>query len=304
MLRKKLFFTIFYFLIAGMVIYPSCSSDTTKTIGVTLLTKQLGFYQDLQKGLENAAKKYRYKLLVVSSEFDSAKQANQIDDFIVKKVDAMVICPCDSRSVGVSISAANRAKIPVFTSDIANLSRQGRVVSHVASDNIEGGRQAGKLMARALKGKGKIAIISHPLVTSVLDRVKGFKEVLSKYPDIKIVAETSAWGQRSKAMSVMEDLLQKFKDLDGVFGINDDTALGALAAIEAAGRAGKVIIVGYDATPEAKKAIQQGKIYGDAVQYPIKMGEATIEAIHKYFKGEKVSSFIPIEVGVWTRESK
>ena len=74
-------------------------------------------------------------------------------------------------------------------------------------------------------------------------------------------------------MSVKEDLLQNHKDLNGVFGINDDTALGALAAIEAAGKAGKVIIVGYNATPEAKKAIKQGKIYGDAVQFPIKMGE-------------------------------
>lgn len=279
------------------------SLAATKTIGVTLLTREHQFYRDLEAGLVNEAKKFGYKLIIVAGEFDAAKQAAQIDDFISQKVDALIVAPCDSRAVGSSIAEANKANIPVFTVDIANLSTQGKVVSHIASDNVEGGRQAGKLMAKALNGKGKVVIINHPGVTSVLDRVEGFREVIAKYPGIRIIADAPAWGQRDKAMALMEDLLLKVPDIDGVFGINDDSALGALAAIEGAGKTGKIVIVGYDATPEAKQAIKAGKIYGDAIQYPTKIGTLAIQTIHDYFSGKKVPSVIPVEVGAWTKDS-
>ncbi len=280
----------------------SCGKKGEKTIGVTLLTKQHQFYQTLLKGLKEEAGKYNYDLLVVSGEFDAAKQANQIEDFIVKKVDAMIVCPCDASSIGVSIVEANKANIPVFTADIANISKSGKVVSHIASDNIQGGMEAGKLLAKALNGKGKIAIINHPTVTSVLDRVKGFKQVIKKYPGIEIVADISAEGQRSKAMAAMEDLLQRHSDLDGVFGINDDSALGALAAVESARKSHKIVIVGYDATDEAKIAIKAKKIYGDVIQYPYEIGVLTIQAINKHLNGEKVPDVIPVKVGSWTGE--
>lgn len=102
----------------------------------------------------------------------------------------------------------------------------------------------------------------------------------------------------------MEDILVRLPDVDGVFGINDDSALGALAAIEAAGKAGQIIIVGYDATPEAKAAIEAGKIYGDAIQYPDKIGRLTIETIGRYFRGEQVPEVIPVEVGQYKKGSK
>src|SRR5438874_3338604 len=92
-----------------------------KTIGVTLLTVQHQFYQDLRAGLESEAKRHNYRLLVSTAEFDPARQANQIDEFIVQKVNAIVVCPCDSRTVGSSIAAANDAHIPVVTADIASL---------------------------------------------------------------------------------------------------------------------------------------------------------------------------------------
>ena len=277
------------------------TSTQGKTIGVTLLTKQHIFYQDLEKGLLAEAGKTGYQVTVLAAEFDPAKQANQVEDFIAKKVDAIVISPCDSHGVGAAISEANRAHIPVFTADIANLSKEGKVVAHIASDNVEGGRQAGELLAEAISRKGNIAVINHPTVASVLDRVKGFKEVIAKYPDINIVADVSASGQRANAMKVAEDILQKHTDLVGIFGINDDSALGALAAVSAAGKKGKIAIVGYDATPEAKKAIADGGMYGDAVQYPVAIGTLTIRTIADYFAGKPVREYIPVDVGSWTR---
>jgi ribose transport system substrate-binding protein len=281
---------------------PESAPEGGKTIGVTLLTKQHIFYQDLEKGLLSEAAKNGFTVTVLAAEFDPAKQANQVEDFIAKKVDAIVISPCDSYGIGAAIAEANQAGIPVFTADIANLSNEGKVVAHIASDNVEGGRQAGLLMAKALDGKGDIAIINHPEVASVMDRVEGFKEALAAYPDIKIVADISASGQRANAMKVTEDILQNHADLRGIFGINDDSALGALAAVTAAGKQGKIAIVGYDATPEAKKAIADGGMYGDAIQYPDKIGRLTVQTIANYFAGKPVPEYVPVEVGSWTAE--
>ncbi|HHY31477.1 MAG TPA: substrate-binding domain-containing protein [Firmicutes bacterium] len=277
----------------------------TKLIGVTLLTREHQFYRDLEAGLRSEAAKYGFELQVVAGEFDFGKQAAQIDDFISKKVDALIIAPCDSLAVGGSIAEANKAGIPVFTVDIMNLSPQGKVVCAVQSDNVEGGRQAGRLMVQALKDKGgKVVIINHPGVTSVLDRVEGFREIIAQHPEIKIIADVPAWGQRDRAMAAMEDILLRVPDVAGVFGINDDSALGAVAAIEAAGKLGKIVVVGYDATPEAKDAIKAGKIYGDAIQYPTLIGQKAIQAIADYFAGKKVPEKINVEVGVWTKDSK
>jgi len=299
-------------LIQVMLVVGSCNKDEPsgnaiqdssggrKTVGVSLLTMQHQFYQELRLGLESAGKERGLRLLIVSAEFDSTRQANQLDEFIVQKVDAIVVCPCDSRSVGASIVAANQANIPVFTADIANTSPIGKVVSHIASDNMLGGREAAKLLASAMKNKGDVAILSHPEVASVSDRVKGFKEQVAAFPDMRIVAELSAEGKRDKAVKVMEDLLQSQPDLGGIFGINDDTVLGALAAIESSGKTGKVHIVGYDATPEARSKIASGAIFGDVVQNPRRIGELTIAAIADYFSGRTPPAVIPVEVGVYT----
>jgi ribose transport system substrate-binding protein len=290
-----------------VLLIGACRESTTKSapknhkvIGVTLLTMQHQFYQELRAGLEEEAKKHGYELLVSAAEMDATRQSNQIDEFIVQKVDALIVCPCDSRTVGTSIDAANKAGIPVVTADIASNSTIGKVTSHIASDNIQGGRKAAQLMIKALGGKGSVAILSHPEVMSVSDRVKGFKEELAKNPGIKIAAELSCEGKRDKAVKVMEDLLQSNPDLSGVFGINDDSALGALAAIEAAGKSGKVKIVGYDATPEARSKIKAGAIYGDVIQQPRQIGILTIGAIKEIFDGRTPASVIPVEVDVFT----
>ena len=287
-----------------------------KTIGVSLLNLQHEFYQDLREGMLKGARKYGYDLKILSADFDPAVQANHIRDFIVQKVDAMIICPCDSKTVGTSIEDANKAGIPVFTADIKNDSPQGKVIAHVASDNYRGGVLAAELMSEALSGKGDVTLITHPGVESCTERIRGFKDKIKDYPDIKIMEELSAEGQRDKALDVARDIMTKHPDLNGIFGINDDSALGALAAVEAAGKVGKVKIVGYDATQEARRRISERKVYGDVIQYPKVMGEKTLDMIHEHFafkaiprehleaflKGEQLR--IPIEGGVWKGEAK
>lgn len=268
-----------------------------KVIGVTLLTKTHAFYQDLEAGMRKAAKEAGYELAVDSAEFKASDQEKQIDNFIVQKVAAIVVCPADSASVGGAIKKANAAGIPVFTADIA--AKEGDVVCHIASDNRQGGRKAGEYLAKALNGKGQVIIIDHPAVTSVQDRVAGFEEAIRNYPGIEIVEKPPAEGQRSKAREVMANKLIEYPKLAGVFGINDDSALGALAACEATKGAEKIVIVGYDATPEAREKILKGtQLKADVVQFPEKMGVVAIQTVVKYLKGEKVPRNIPIEVGI------
>ena len=118
---------------------------------------------------------------------------------------------------------------------------------------------------------------------------------------MKIVADIDGGGERAKSSSVMEDILQAHKDLKGVFGINDDSALGAAKAIDAAGLKGKIVVVGYDATPEARAAIASGSMYGDAIQHPDQIGAKTIDAIHDYFAGKTPPRKISVAVGTFTK---
>jgi ribose transport system substrate-binding protein len=273
-----------------------------KTIGVSIQNREAQFYQDMESGMRAEAAKYGYNLIVVDANRDNARQQSQVEDFISKKVDAIVLTPYDSQAIGSAIVEANSAGIPVFTADIASTSREGKVVAHIASDNVQGGIAAAKLICQAVGSSGSVAIIDEPEVTSVQDRVKGFRQgIAQNCPQVTIVADVDSGGTRDKANSDAGDILQAHKDLKGIFGINDDSALGALTAVKAAGLTGKVAVVGYDATPEARKAIAGGDMYGDAIQYPNRIGATTVDVIHDYFAGTKQPYFVKIDVGTFTR---
>lgn len=272
----------------------------TYRVGVTLLTKSHPFYQQLESAMQEVAARENVKLNIQSAEFDMKDQQAQIENFITQRVDAMVVCPVDSDTIGGAIKEANKAKIPVFTADIS--ANSGDVVCHVASDNIAGGRLAGEYMAKLLNGKGKIIIIDHPKVMSVRDRTKGFVEAVAKYPGIKIIARPPGDGERGKSMDVMETMLQSHPEINGVFAINDSTALGALAALRQAKK--NIVIVGYDGDPEARAEILKGSpLKADSVQYPRKIGVTTIEMVVKYLKGETVPAKVPVEVGIIDKAS-
>ena len=198
-------------LILGVLVllgFSSCSRKATseKTLGVTLLTKEHVFYRDLEMGLKNAAQERGFNLVITSGDWDLAKQQGQIENFIVQKVAAIIVCPVNSKGIGPAIEKANQAGIPVFTADIK--ANEGRVVSHIASDNYLGGKLAGEYLAKALSGKGKVAVIDQPIVESAIERVRGFEDVMHESPGIQIVAKPSGDGVRDKAMKAAEDLLQ------------------------------------------------------------------------------------------------
>jgi ribose transport system substrate-binding protein len=121
---------------------------------------------------------------------------------------------------------------------------------------------------------------------------------------VSIVADQDAGGDEAKAESVTDNLVQRYSSLSGIFGINDNSALGAVAAVKAAGKIGKIKIVGYDASEIGRKAIDAGQMVGDPQQHPDVIGQLTIDAIHDYFNGKKPAKVIPVPVGAYTGPEK
>ncbi|HTH48952.1 MAG TPA: substrate-binding domain-containing protein, partial [Candidatus Limnocylindria bacterium] len=206
-------------------------------------------------------------------------------------------------SIGTTIQEANKAGIPVFTADIASLDKTSKVVSHIATDNYAGGKLAGQAMIEALGGKGKVAILDHPEAESVILRTKGFNEELARQKrengvSIEVVATLPGGAAKDRSMKATEDLLQAHPNLNGIFAINDPSALGAVAALEKAGRTGQVKIVGFDGMPEGKAAIKAGRIYADPIQFPDRIGQIAVQNIVKYLAGDDVprETLIPTQL--------
>lgn len=263
------------------------------TIGVSLLTLQNPFFKVIGDSLTAEAAKSGYEAVVLSADQDVGRQSNQVKDFIVKKVAAIVLSPCDSKGIVPVIQEANAAGIPVFTVDVPCNEPGVQIVTQVATDNFGGGKEAGKAMIEALGGRGgKIGVLDLKQVESCILRVKGFKEVIKGHndwanaPKIEIVSELDGGGAKDKGYKVAEDMLQAFPDLVGIFAINDPSALGARGALEKAGKADKVVIIGFDGQPEGKQAIKDGKIYADPIQFPDKMGVEVVKAFLQYSKGD------------------
>lgn len=278
------------------------TAEVKGTVGLSVLTMTNPFFKVIADSMADEAKKQGYQVSVVSGEFDPSRQANQVKDFVVQKVSAIVLTPCDSKSIGPAIKEANAAGIPVFTADIKCLAPDAEIVSHIATDNYQGGKLAGEAMVEALgEAGGKVAILDFKAVESCQLRVKGFKEVIAQHPNIKIVTELPGEGQKDRGNRSAEDALQRFPDLAGIFAINDPSALGARAALEKAGKADQVKLIGFDGQPEGKQAIKEGKIYADPVQFPDRIGTETMRTIVQHLNGERVKPEVLIPSALYRK---
>ena len=274
------------------------------TIGVSLLTFENPFFKVIADNIEAEGKQHGYDCILLSADNDAAKQSNQVKDFIVSKVAAIIISPRDARSIVPAIQDANAAGIPVFTVDIPCLEPNVKIVSQIVTDNLGGGREAAHAIIDALGEPGaKVAILSFATAQSCILRVQGFREVIDAHNtsatgQVTIVGEYEGGGARDRSAAAMKDILQSNDGLKAVFAINDPSALGARAALEQAGQADTVIIVGFDGQPEGKQAIKDGKIYADPIQFPDRMGVEVVQAIVAHSKGKAVpaETLIPTQL--------
>ncbi len=277
------------------------------TIGVSLLTLDNPFFKTIGDTIAAEAAKQGFQSIVVSGEKDVARQSNQVKDFIVKKVVAIVLSPCDSKAIGPVIQEANRAGIPVLTVDIPYQQGDAKILTQVATDNFGGGKEAGIAMIEALgPAGGKVGVLHFKQAESCQLRVAGFREVIDKHnasgqSRIEIVTELESGGAKDVGYKAAEDALQAHPDLRGIFAINDPAALGARAALEKAGKTAQVKIIGFDGQPEGKQAIKDGKIYADPIQFPDRMGVEIVHAIINYSKGNEVPPQVLIPTALYRK---
>jgi len=278
---------------------PGCSRKTNYKgkIGVTCMDLTNPFFKLIANVMQAEAAKYGYEVVALSAELDPAKQNNQMSDFVAQGYDAIFLNPVDSKSAGEGVKKAYQAGVPVFTYDV-DVSDEGAknlVVSHIGSDNYQGGELAGESMMKVTGDRGNIAIIGYPEATSAILRVQGFKDYLKKHnSNLKIVTELSGKGNRDDGYAVATDILQAHPEIVGIFAINDPSGLGTYSALVKADKTRQITIIAFDASPAGKQAVFEKKLYDSPQQYPRKMAVGTVEAFIKYLEGEKIPKVIYI----------
>ena len=281
-----------------------------KSKGIIAYTPQTlsnPFFGVIGDHIRAEAEQNGYEVLIVDPDYDVKKQSDQFDDFIAKNVTAIVLVPCDRLSVGPAVQAANKAGIPVFTVDAKCAAEGVKIEGHVGTDNFQGGELAGKAMIDALGEKGgKVLILDLKRAHSCVLRVEGFKKVINAHNKeatgkIEVVAELDGNGDRTKGYQSTADALQAHSDLDAIFAINDPSALGAYTAVKEAKREDKIKIIGFDGQLDGKQAIKEGKIYGDPIQHPDKMGKLIVQLVVKYQAGEEIQPETLIPATLYTK---
>lgn len=275
---------------------------------MALVVKTLNnpYFIDMQRGAEEAAKAQGVELTVQAAEreVDVERQMQIVENLIQRRVGVLVIAPSGSREIVSVIVKANQAGIPVIIvdtrADAAELkSAGGRIATFIGSDNYEGGRIAGQFMVERMKGEAKIAILEGIPGHETGDaRLRGFRFALQGHAGMQIVASQPANWERDQGFNVSQNILQAHPEVTALFAASDLMALGATEAIAAAGRTGKITVVGFDAQDEARQAVRKGVMAATVAQHPDKMGAIAVEwavkILHKEMPPPEVT--VPIEL--------
>lgn len=304
MLNNKLISAVFV-MVLSLILVSGAFNGVTQAqdlkIGLSVSTQNNPFFVTLKEGAQKKADEIGAELIVADAQNNASNQMSSVENLIVRQVDVLIINPVDSDAVVSAIKAANQANIPVITVDRG--ASGGEVVTHIASDNVIGGEMAGERIIELLDGSGKVVELQGiPGTSAARARGKGFHNIVDKKDSIEVVASQPAGFDRSEGMTVMENILQAHQDIDAVFAHNDSMALGAVKAIEAAGRLDEVEIVGFDAIDDALTAIKNGKMDSTIAQKPGLMGEMAVENAQKIAEGKELEDSIAVPLELITKK--
>ena len=276
--------------------------DGSLKVGLSMNTLNNPFFVAVKEGAEAQAKEDKVDLVVTDAQNDPGKQLADVENLLQQDIDVLIIDPADSDAIAEAVKKANDADIPVFTID--RQSNGGEVLTHIGFDALKSGKIAGTFLKDALSGKGKIVEIQGILGTNVGQlRSKGFNEIMDANPGFEIVARQAANFDRGEAMKVMEDILQAQPKIDGVYAANDEMALGALAAIEAAGRLDEITLIGCDAVDPALAAIKSKKLEATIAEPPVFLGKEAVKTAVKISKKESVEKEVILDSTLVTPEN-
>ncbi|MFP1723695.1 ribose ABC transporter substrate-binding protein RbsB [Lonsdalea quercina] len=269
-----------------------------ETIALVVSTLNNPFFVSLKDGVQKEADKQGYNLVVLDSQNNPAKELSNVQDLTVRGARLLLINPTDSDAVGNAIKMANQANIPVITLD--RVSSSGQVVSHVASDNAAGGAAAADFISDKLGEGAKVIQLEGLAGTSAArERGRGFITSAKRH-QFDILASQPADFDRTKGLNVMQNLLTAHPTVKAVFAQNDEMALGALRALQTAGR-DDVLVVGFDGTEDGIKAVNGGKLAATVAQRPDQIGIIGVQTADKVLKGEQVPAVIPVDLKLTTK---
>ena len=276
----------------------NASAETTDgdiLVGLLVYNDKNEFIQKLIAGAQAKCDEYGYKLVTYSADKDAATEMTNMEDVISLSPDVILYNPVDSDAAEATVALANEAGIPVITVD--RVANGGTVVSHVASDNVYGGKLAGEYIVELLgEAGGQVVEIKGQAGTSAArDRGEGFHSVVDGNTSIQVVVSQIGNWDKAEGMSIMENALQAYPDIKAVFAHNDTMAMGAMEAAQAAGRT-DIYIVGFDADDDAVQAVKDGKLAATIAQQPELMGGRAVELAYQYLNGQTVSEAEAVEV--------
>jgi ribose transport system substrate-binding protein len=277
----------------------AAGTDKGRLFVVTFQTMNNPFFVDLNEGLARVIAAHGDRLVTLDAQFNSLKQKNDISDLLQQRPAAIFVNPVNWEGIRGSLAEARRKNVPVIVVD-APVSDPNMVLCQVASDNVEAGRLAARALAE-VNPRARAVILHHSINKACIDRVDGFKEVVAQHPDMKVLDVQEGKGTIEGGRPVMRDLLGRFPELDAAFPINDPSALGAISAIESAGKLGKVTVVSVDGSKEAIEAIRAGKLHSTSAQFPGEIGRVAAEAAYDHLAGKPVAKDIKIPVKLITK---
>ncbi len=269
-----------------------------KTIGLSVSTQNNPFFVTLVEGAKEAAKENGVDLIVVDAGDDGTKQVSDIEDLMSKNVGVIIVNPVDSDVVsGVVQEAVNQG---IYVISVDRAVNGVDIHCQIASDNVMGAEMATQYIVDLLGEGTKVAELQGTSgASAAIDRGTGFHNVADE--KLTVVASQTADFDRSKGMSVMENILQGNGDIQAVFAANDEMALGAVEAISGAGK--DIKVVGFDATDDAIAAIKDGRMAATIAQQPDLIGRTAVENAIKLFAGETIPKSIPVEVTLITKDN-
>ena len=295
-------------LLAAAVLSISCGrGGGSSKIEIAIVTKALDseWWQRVKSGAEDAARDspgVKLSVLAPEREVNIDQQVSILENQITKGVSALAVAPAGASEVLPVLDRAKAAGIPVLIVD-TDINWPSKL-SYIGADNQRAGRLAGEFIVKALGEKGQVAVIRGILgVATHEDRLAGFLAAIGKAPGIQCIAVQPANSERTLGMSVMENMLTSHPGLRAVFATNDQMALGAVEAIAARRLTGKVVIVGVDATSEAVRAVQEGRLTADVAMHPEVLGRSAVEAAIKAARGEPVAKRIDTGETLVTKEN-
>ena len=266
-------------------------------IGLLVYNDKNEFIQKVVAGAQAKCDEYGYELITYSADGDAAKEVNNLEDLITKKPDVILYTPVDSDAAEAALSMANNANIPVITVD--RTASGGKVVSHVASDNVYGGKIAGEYIIELLGSEGgELLEIQGVAGTSAArDRGAGFHSAVDGVANFTVVDSQIGNWDKAQGMAIMENALQAHPNIKAVFAHNDTMAMGAMEAAQAAGRS-DIVIIGFDADDDAVQAVKDGKLAATVAQQPELMGGRGVELAYNYLNNIAISEAEAVEVAL------